>query len=215
MEELAALIASLGYPGLFIATLLMFMVFPLPAQPIMLLAGILIGRGEMQFVPALLFSTLGGMAGAFINYFIAYRLGRQWLLKRFAFFIHDRNLERLEWFFNRYGARSLLIGLSVPSMGQMITLPAGLAKMQMRVFAPIVFLGALIWCGYLIALGLFFGERIDYIKTHLTFIGTLIGVLMIFLLISFYVLRRTIFKYYRTIRWRDAQAKRNQTGSHD
>lgn len=210
MENLAIIIGSLGYPGLFLSTLLMFMVFPLPAQPIMLLAGILVSRGEMNFPLALMASTLGGMAGAFINYFIAYQLGRKWLLKRLAFLIDEQNLSRMEWFFNKYGARSLFIGLSVPSIGQVITLPAGLARMDLRMFAVVVFFGSLTWCAYLIGLGIFFGDRIDYITAHLTIIGSIIGLILLFTVISFFVLRKTIFKYYRTIRWRDAYELRKR-----
>lgn len=204
METITAMIIFLGYPGLFIATLLMFMVFPLPAQPIMLLAGVLISRGEMTFFPALLFSTAGAVGGSFVNYFLAYRLGRQWLVKRLSLFIREKHLARLEWFFGKYGERALFIGLSVPSLGQIITLPAGLAGMALGRFAIVVFWGALTWCAYLLGIGIFFGDRISTIENNLHIIGITLGILLLLALFSFFILRRTIFKYYRTIRWRDA-----------
>ena len=206
METITGMIIFLGYPGLFIATFLMFMVFPLPAQPIMLLAGVLISRGEMTFLPALFFSTAGAVGGSFVNYFLAYRLGRQWLVKRLSFFIREKHLARLEWFFGKYGERALFIGLSVPSLGQIITLPAGLAGMALGRFTVVVFWGTLTWCAYLLGIGIFFGDRISTVENNLHIIGMTLGILLLLALLSFFILRRTIFKYYRTIRWRDANS---------
>lgn len=206
MDLITGTIIFMGYPGLFIATLLMFMVFPLPSQPIMLLAGVLIARGEMAFLPALLFSTAGGIAGAFINYFIAYRLGRRWLVSKLAFVIREQHLARLEWFFERYGERALFIGLSVPSLGQVITLPAGLAGMAFGRFAWVVLWGSLTWCSYFLGLGVFFGDRIHVIESNLHIVGLSLLLLLLLGTLSFFVLRRTLFKYYRTIRWREANS---------
>ena len=211
MDFITGTILFMGYPGLFIATLLMFMIFPLPAQPIMLLSGVLIAQGKMAFLPALLFSTAGGIAGAFINYFLAYRLGRKWLVNRLSFFIREKHLSRLEWFFGRYGERALYIGLSVPSLGQVITLPAGLAGMELRRFGWIVFWGTLTWCAYLLGLGIFFGDHIHAIESNLHLVGLTLLVLVLLGSVSLYILRRTIFKYYRTIRWRDANNQGRQT----
>lgn len=211
METITGMIIFLGYPGLFIATLLMFMVFPLPAQPIMLLTGVLISRGEMTFLPALFFSTAGAVGGSFVNYFLAYRLGRQWLVKRLSFFIREKHLSRLEWFFAKYGERALFIGLSVPSLGQIITLPAGLAGMALGRFSIVVFWGALTWCAYLLGIGIFFGDRISAVENNLHIIGMTLGILLLLATLSFVILRRTIFKYYRTIRWRDANKTKPET----
>lgn len=204
MDLIAGTIIFMGYPGLFISTLLMFMIFPLPAQPVMLLAGVLISQGEMAFLPALLFSTAGAVAGAFVNYFLAYRLGRKWLVNRLAFLIKEQHLSRLEWFFGRYGERALFIGLSVPSLGQVITLPAGLAGMELKRFTWIVLWGSLTWCAYLLGLGIFFGDHIQIIESNLHIVGLVLLLLALFGSLSLVILRRTIFKYYRTVRWRDA-----------
>jgi len=204
IEVFIEFIGSLGYIGLFLSALLMFMIFPLPAQPILMAAGVLIARDEMGFYFALIAATAGALAGALINYTVAIRFGREFLLTRLSLFIEAKHLDRMEWFFAKYGSKSLFIGLILPSIGQMITLPAGLAKMPFKSFVLITLIGSMIWCGYMLGLGLFFGQYMDVIQERLTLVGSIILGVVLFLGVSFYILRREVLKYYRLIRWRDA-----------
>ena len=75
---------SLGYIGIFLYMTIESTIIPLPAELILIPAGALVAQGKLSFTPLLIAATLGSVAGALINYFLAYYLGR----KPFNYFIH-------------------------------------------------------------------------------------------------------------------------------
>ncbi len=115
--------------------------------------------GELNLWLVIFFATLGALLGALINYLLAWKLGKP-LVYRFAnsrfghmCLIDPQKVERAESFFNRYGAVATLIGRLVPAVRQLISIPAGLAKMHLGKFVLFTSLGAAIWNSILAALG--------------------------------------------------------------
>jgi membrane protein DedA with SNARE-associated domain len=133
-------------------------------------------------------SALGGsMAGAFINYFLALFLGRK-ILKKYGkyFFISEDALGKMDRYFQKHGHISTFIGRLVPGIRQLISIPAGLARMNLAVFSTYTALGAGIWALILVMLGYFIGENQELIESYLKQIT--IGVLMaLVLLASWYI----------------------------
>lgn len=115
--------------------------------------------GEMSVVLVVLFATLGALIGAFINYYLAVWLGRP-IVYKFAnsrlghmCLIDETKVQNAEKYFDKHGAVSTFIGRLVPAVRQLISIPAGLARMGLGRFVLYTSLGAGVWNAILAALG--------------------------------------------------------------
>lgn len=115
--------------------------------------------GDMNFWLIVLFATMGALLGALINYGLALWLGKPIVYKfansRFGHMclIDQKKVETAESFFIKYGVAATLIGRLVPAVRQLISIPAGLAKMNIAKFALFTSIGAGAWNLVLAALG--------------------------------------------------------------
>ena len=117
--------------------------------------------GELNVWLVIFFATLGALIGAFINYFLAVWLGRP-IVYKFAnsrighmCLLDEQKVVKAEEFFVRYGVAATLVGRLVPAVRQLISIPAGLARMNIAKFALFTAIGAGLWNGVLAALGYF------------------------------------------------------------
>ena len=115
--------------------------------------------GELNVWLVILFATAGAIIGALINYFLALWLGKP-IVYKFAnsrighmCLLDQEKVETAEKFFRKHGAVATLIGRLVPAVRQLISIPAGLAKMGLAKFVAFTALGAGIWNAVLAALG--------------------------------------------------------------
>ena len=115
--------------------------------------------GEMNVWLVIFFATLGAEIGALINYFLALWLGKPIVYKfansRFGHMclIDQQKVEAAENFFLKYGVAATLTGRLVPAVRQLISIPAGLAKMNLAKFMLFTAIGAGAWNGVLAGLG--------------------------------------------------------------
>jgi membrane protein DedA with SNARE-associated domain len=159
---------SWGYLGIFLAMFLESSFFPFPSEVVMIPAGYLSSKGEMNLVLSILVGTLGSIAGAIFNYYLAISLGRKLLLKYGKYlFLDEKSLNKLESFFQKHGEISTFIGRLIPGIRQYISLPAGLAKMNISKFTLYTALGAGIWMVVLTLIGYFIGENEALVKEYL------------------------------------------------
>jgi membrane protein DedA with SNARE-associated domain len=161
-------VGAWGYPGIVILMFLESSCFPFPSEIVMIPAGYLAHQGEMNFWIAILMGILGSWLGALFNYYLAFFLGRPLLLKwgRF-FFISEESFEKGERFFQKHGEISTFTGRLIPVVRQYISLPAGLARMNLARFLFWTGLGAGIWMVVLTAIGWFVGKSEDLWKPYL------------------------------------------------
>lgn len=150
----------LGYAGIFLMTFVESTFVPIPAEVTMIPAGYLVQQGKMQFIPVLLSSIVGTVAGAYFNYWLAKRYGRD-LFMRYGKYLMmtDAKLAKLERFFYTHGAISTFTGRLIPGLRHYISFPAGLAKMDVRKFLIYTALGGAIWMTVLVCLGYYIGEN--------------------------------------------------------
>lgn len=120
----------------------------------------------------ILFATLGAMLGAIINYFLAMWLGRP-IVYWFAdskvghiLFLNKGKIQKAEQYFIDNGKSSTLIGRLIPAIRQLISIPAGLAKMNIGVFALFTCIGASLWNTILAFLGYFAHGQQDLIEKY-------------------------------------------------
>jgi membrane protein DedA with SNARE-associated domain len=115
--------------------------------------------GELNVWLVVFFATVGAVIGAFINYFLAVWLGRPIVYKfansRFGHMclLDEQKVVKAEEFFVRYGVAATLVGRLVPAVRQLISIPAGLAKMNIAKFALFTAIGAGLWNGVLATMG--------------------------------------------------------------
>lgn len=134
---------------------------PFPSEIVVPPAAWKAAQGELNIGLVVLFSTLGALIGALFNYYFALLIGRK-LIYKFAdtrlanlLLINPAAVEKAEKYFIKHGNISTLIGRFVPAIRQLISLPAGLAKMKMRDFLLFTFIGSTTWNIILAALGYF------------------------------------------------------------
>lgn len=115
--------------------------------------------GEMNLVLVVVFATLGALIGAFVNYYLAVWLGRP-IVYKFAnsrlghmCLIDEAKVQHAESYFDKHGAVSTFVGRLVPAVRQLISIPAGLARMSLGRFVLYTSLGAGVWNAILAALG--------------------------------------------------------------
>lgn len=126
----------------------------------------------LNIVFIVLFATLGALAGAFINYFLAKLLGRP-IVYKFAdsrlghFLLLDSGkVTNAERFFLEHGAVSTLVGRLIPAIRQLISIPAGLSKMKLWAFTLYTAIGALFWNIILAVLGYIAHGQKDLIQAY-------------------------------------------------
>lgn len=116
-------------------------------------------EGEMNIYLVVIFATIGADLGALINYYLALWLGRP-IIYKFAnsrlghmCLIDEASVQKAERYFDKHGAVSTFIGRLIPAVRQLISIPAGLARMKMSTFLIYTTLGAGIWNSILACIG--------------------------------------------------------------
>lgn len=148
----------------------------------------------MNIYAVVLVATAGALVGALINYYLSVWIGRPLVYKfansRFghACLIDQAKVERAEAYFDRHGAVSTFIGRLIPAVRQLISIPAGLSKMNIGVFAIFTSLGALVWNSILALLGWWLArtvsidqlfKQVEKYNDYLTYAGVALGLLCV------------------------------------
>jgi len=182
-------IGSMGYLGIFFLMFLESTFFPFPSEIIMVPAGYLAFKGEMNLYIVVIVGIIGSVAGALFNYYLAMHFGRKFIVKygRY-FFIKKETLDKLEIFFFKHGELSTFNGRLIPGIRQLISLPAGLARMNIVKFSLYSALGAGIWVIVLVALGYLLGSNEALISEYLRS-ATVIALISVILITIFYIVR--------------------------
>ena len=167
-QDLVDLIFDWGYLGIFLLMTVESSFVPFPSEIILVPAGYLASQGHMS-IGMIMASGLGGsLLGAFINYYLALALGRR-ILEKYGkyFFIKESALDKMDDYFEKHGHISTFTGRLIPGIRQLISIPAGIARMNLMVFTIFTTLGAGIWALILVLLGYFIGENQELLDMYL------------------------------------------------
>jgi membrane protein DedA with SNARE-associated domain len=142
---------------------------PFPSEVVVPPAAyIAVTRGDMNVGLIILVATAGAVVGALVNYFLAMWLGRPIVYgfanSRFghACLIDEAKVQNAEKYFDDHGKLSTFIGRLIPAVRQLISIPAGLARMNLGVFMLFTALGAGLWNTVLAGLGYWLGQTVPY-----------------------------------------------------
>lgn len=168
VEWLVQTIGQLGYPGICALMFLESTFFPFPSEVVIPPAGYLASQQTMNIWAVIGLGTLGSLLGALFNYWLALRFGRP-LFEKFGSYllISPKTLDRADRFFDRHGHISTLVARLIPGIRQVISLPAGLARMRLDLFCLFTSLGAGIWVVILALMGYWFGHNQDLVAEKL------------------------------------------------
>jgi membrane protein DedA with SNARE-associated domain len=162
------MVGALGYLGIIVMMFLESSFFPFPSEVVMIPAGYLASKGEMNLYVVIGSGILGSLLGAVFNYYLARTLGRRIIIRwgRY-FFFSEATMAKMENFFHKHGPISTFSGRLIPAVRQYISLPAGLSKMRLDLFCLYTALGAGIWMVVLTLLGFFIGKQEALVKPYL------------------------------------------------
>ena len=175
-------------------------ILPFPSELIVPPAAYKAANGELNIILVMFFATLGALLGSLFNYFFALILGRK-LLYSFAdtkwahmLKINREHMEKVDRFFEKYGKSSIFMGRLVPGVRHLISIPAGIAKMDLKAFSIFTTVGALIWNIILAALGYFLFSQKELLNQFYKQISVgLLGlgaIFVIYLLVKGYSARK-------------------------
>jgi membrane protein DedA with SNARE-associated domain len=156
------IIGKIGYLGVFFLMFFQSLNIPIPSEIIMPFSGFLVQKEVFNFWPVVFAGAFGNLIGALISYRLAFLLVKNGLREKYKilkFLISDHNLKTAEKWFQKYGAFSIFLGRLTPILSTFISFPAGLARMNLKVFSILTFIGSFIWCVFLTWLGFIFGEN--------------------------------------------------------
>ena len=212
LDQIAAYAPVWGLVFVFVFMTVESSFIPFPSEVVMIPAGFLAARGEMTggspalaLALSILAGLAGSIAGAYINYALAFWVGKPFLEKYGKwFFIKKEPLARACEVFNRYGAMTTFVCRLVPVIRQLISIPAGISRMPLVPFTVFTALGAGIWTAVLAFAGYAIGRNsldITYLELVMKgkeaaaanlplVLGSALALAALYILVSRLVMRR-------------------------
>lgn len=187
---------NITYPTVLFLMTLESTFLPVPSELVVPPAAWKAAQGEMNIFLVIFFSTLGCVFGALINYYLAKYLGRRIIYSlvdtklAHMLFINREHMEKSESFFIKYGKSSTFIGRLVPGVRHLISIPAGVAQMNLADFMFYTAAGSAIWNSILAALGYFLYTQQELLKRYYKDLS--IFFLAVFVFFAVYL----IYKYF-------------------
>ena len=159
MNWITTLLGNLNYSTIFFLMLLESTVVPVPSELVVAPAAYHAAGGHLNAILVVIFATLGADVGASINYLVAFYVGRP-VIYRFAnskwgkmCLLNQEKVEKSERYFDNHGVVATLTGRLIPGIRHLISLPAGLARMNYWKFLLYTTIGAGVWHTILAAMG--------------------------------------------------------------
>ena len=198
---LNTLLSNLNYGTVFLLMLLESTVIPVPSELVVAPAAFNAADGEFSIWLIILFATIGADCGATINYLAGYYLGRP-IIYAFAnsrwgkmCLLNQEKVEKAEKYFDNHGAIATITGRLVPGIRHLISIPAGLAKMNYWRFLTFTTLGAGLWNIILAGLGWYLhtfvtkDQLTDKIEEYSEFIKYAI-IIVVVLAIAYFIIKQ-------------------------
>jgi membrane protein DedA with SNARE-associated domain len=143
-----------GYVGIIVLMAMESSIFPVPSEIVIPPAAFLAAQGHLSFSGVILAGTFGSYLGAAITYWVSLLIGRPFV-HRFGkyFFVPPEKLERAEVWLQRYEAGGVFFARLLPVIRHLISIPAGIVRMNFWVFSVVTIAGSALWCTVLAYLG--------------------------------------------------------------
>jgi membrane protein DedA with SNARE-associated domain len=183
VDAISTLIGEYGYPAVFAAAFLEVIFPPIPSEVIFPLVGFIAqnrGLGLENTIGMATVGALGSTVGAVLIFFISASVGRTAIMrfgKRVR--ISEREIDKAERWFERYGSVAVFTARMIPGIREIISIPAGISRMNIAKFVGYTFAGSLLWCIILTLVGYYLGEAWRNFSDQLSSAFTIITLILI------------------------------------
>ena len=197
IEIISGWIANYGYPAVFAAALLENLFPPIPSELVFPLIGFSAQTNDLGMAGAIgmaIVGAVGSTVGAIIIYFIALKIGLPTITrigKRYHL-LSESDLKKTETWFVRHGELAIFLGRMAPGIRELISIPAGIAEMNIVRFTFFTFIGSCIWSLFLTLVGFFIGDAWIRFYGNYSQIFDIVGITLILVIIAIVAI-----KYYK------------------
>jgi membrane protein DedA with SNARE-associated domain len=197
VELITDWIANYGYPSVFAAALLENLFPPIPSELVFPLIGFTAQTNDLGITGAIgmaVIGAVGSTVGAIIIYYIALKLGLPAITrigKRYHL-ISESDIKKTETWFVRHGELAVFLGRMAPGIRELISIPAGIAGMNILKFTIFTFIGSCVWSIFLTLIGFFIGDAWIRFYGDYSQVFDIVGISLILAIIAIVAL-----KYYK------------------
>jgi membrane protein DedA with SNARE-associated domain len=197
IEIITGWIATYGYPSVFAAALLENLFPPIPSELVFPLIGFSAqtnGLGMAGAIGMAIIGAVGSTVGAIIIYFVALKIGLPTITrigKRYHL-ISESDIRKTETWFVRHGELAIFLGRMAPGIRELISIPAGIAQMNIVRFTFFTFIGSCIWSLFLTLIGFFIGDAWIRFYGNYSQVFDIAGITLILVIIAIIAI-----KYYK------------------
>ena len=197
IEIITGWIATYGYPSVFAAALLENLFPPIPSELVFPLIGFSAqtnGLGMAGAIGMAIIGAVGSTVGAVIIYFVALKIGLPTITrigKRYHL-ISESDIRKTETWFVRHGELAIFLGRMAPGIRELISIPAGIAEMNIVRFTFFTFIGSCIWSLFLTLIGFFVGDAWIRFYGNYSQVFDIAGITLILVIIAIIAI-----KYYK------------------
>lgn len=190
-----------GYFGVFLMIALENIFPPIPSEVVLTFGGFMTTKSDLTVFGVVIAATLGAVVGAIVLYLIGYLLNVNQLEKIIDRWGHilkikKEDIHKADRWFERYGIWTVFFCRMIPIVRSLISVPAGMARMNMPLFLIFTTIGTLIWNIILVSLGAAFGEAwttvLEYMSLYSNVFYAIFAILFI-LVIVWYVKKRKAY----------------------
>lgn len=180
------IISFSGYLGVFILMTLESTAFPMPSEAVMPFAGFLIAEGKMDLLFVIIASSVGSIFGSLISYYIGLKGGKPFILRYGKYVLLSKHhLDITERFFKRRGSLTIFISRFIPVVRHVISIPAGIGKMDLKKFLILTAVGATIWNSILTYIGFILRDNWSILMSYTIYFDIVIIAFLIILVMMF------------------------------
>lgn len=166
-EFVIANIEAYGLPMIFLLMTLESALIPIPSEVTMPFGGFLSAEGKLNFWAVVFAGAFGNLIGSLMAYYLGYYGGRPLVIKYGKYILMpEKKLHAAERFFERYGEAAVLVSRNLPVIRTFISLPVGVAEMNIYKFSIYTFLGSIPWCIGLTYLGVVLGNNWESLRGY-------------------------------------------------
>lgn len=196
---LISIMSNYGYIGVFFLILIENIFPPIPSEVILLLAGFMTLSSNLNVLLLIIVSTISSLLGAYLLYYLGRILTEERIVnivngkvgKVLHLKLNDIN-KSINWF-NAKGSISVFLGRCIPIIRSLISIPAGISKMNLKIFTIYTFCGSLIWNTILISLGKILNSNwviiIKYLKIYKEYV-----IIILLVILILYILKKVLKK---------------------
>lgn len=194
LDWVISIMEALGAVGVGVAVFLENVFPPIPSEVVLPLAGFTTTQGDLNVWAALMWSVIGSVSGAFLLYGLGRSIGAARLrqVADWMWLVDATDVDKSLLWFEKYGKYSVFFGRLVPGVRSLISIPAGVDKMNPVLFGVLTAVGSTIWNAVLIWAGVWLGAEWETVSMWFERYSTIIyvGIALIVAYVLFVLVRR-------------------------